>query len=82
VPICKSKKSVMKLANSIRLTMHNVHYLLSLMGLARQAIIEDRYPQFLISYFKQIYREKSNYPQWAVTALQGVGVDLLANNIE
>ncbi|TPR07109.1 Ferric reductase like transmembrane component family protein [Aspergillus niger] len=33
------------------LTMHNVHYLLSLMGSARQAIIEDRFPAFLRDFF-------------------------------
>lgn len=59
------------------ITMHNVHYLLALMDSARQAILEDRYPQFLKEFFRNLYGEKSNIPQWAVTALRGVGVDLM-----
>ena len=59
--------------------MHNVHSLLNLMGRVRQAIIEDRYPDFLRAYFKKIYSSnKENFPAWAVTALKGVGVDLHA----
>ncbi|KAI9804535.1 MAG: hypothetical protein M1825_001434 [Sarcosagium campestre] len=59
------------------LTMHNVHYMLSLMKLARNAIIEDRYPAFLREFFGRLYTDKSQYPSWAVTALRKVGVDLL-----
>ncbi|KAL8666793.1 MAG: hypothetical protein Q9168_007406 [Polycauliona sp. 1 TL-2023] len=60
------------------LTMHNVHYLLALMGRIRVAIIEDRYPAFLHEYFKRLYAgDKSKIPEWAVTALRSVGVHLL-----
>lgn len=48
------------------------------MGSARQAIIEDRYPAFLRDFFWKLYRDKSKIPSWAVGALRGVGVDLLA----
>ncbi|KAI9799358.1 MAG: hypothetical protein M1833_004057 [Piccolia ochrophora] len=58
------------------LTMHNVHYLLSLMKKARTAIIEDRYPRFLKDFFGRLYDDKSKYPEWAVRALLKVGVDL------
>ncbi len=58
--------------------MHNVHYLLSLMGEVRAAIIEDRYPEFLCSYFRRAYGDKQKIPTWAITALEKVGVDLLA----
>ncbi|KAJ4288439.1 hypothetical protein N0V90_011674 [Kalmusia sp. IMI 367209] len=61
------------------LTMHNVHYQLNLMRLAREAILEDRYPAFLRDFFGKLYDDKSKYPAWAVTALKGVGVDLLAD---
>ena len=61
-----------------RLTMHNVHYLLSLMGRVRAAIIEDRYPDFLRYYFQRAYGDMQKVPTWASTALQRVGVDLLA----
>ncbi|KAM0796083.1 queuine tRNA-ribosyltransferase [Usnea florida] len=60
------------------LTMHNVHYLLSLMGKVRAAIIEDRYPDFLRAYFSKAYGgDMTRVPRWAVTALREVGVDLL-----
>lgn len=59
--------------------MHNVHYQLNLMRRAREAIIEDRYPAFLKEYFAKLYDDKSKYPEWAVSALKGVGVDLLSD---
>lgn len=63
------------------LSMHNVHYLLNLMQLARDAIVEDRYPAFLKAYFSRLYAgDASKYPQWAVDALRGVGVDLLSEH--
>jgi queuine tRNA-ribosyltransferase catalytic subunit len=61
------------------LTMHNVHYLLSLMRSARIAIIEDRYPAFLKGFFGKLYGDRSKFPPWAITALKGVGVDLLTD---
>ncbi|OQO02458.1 Queuine tRNA-ribosyltransferase catalytic subunit [Cryoendolithus antarcticus] len=60
------------------LSMHNVFYQLGLMGRIRQAILEDRYPEFLKAYFQKLYAgEKSKYPDWAIGALKEVGVDLL-----
>ncbi|CRG92794.1 queuine tRNA-ribosyltransferase [Talaromyces islandicus] len=59
------------------LTMHNVHYQLSLMNSIRQAILDDRYPAFLLDFFDKYYGSRQNSPQWAVDALRGVGVDLL-----
>ncbi|KAK5201838.1 hypothetical protein LTR16_001291 [Cryomyces antarcticus] len=60
------------------LSMHNVHYLLNLMRTIREAITEGRYPEFLKEYFGTLYAgKKDRYPGWAVTALQGVGVDLM-----
>jgi queuine/archaeosine tRNA-ribosyltransferase len=59
--------------------MHNVHYQLNLMRLAREAIIKDRYPQFVKNFFSKLYSgNKEKYPKWAVDALKGVGVDLLS----
>ena len=61
------------------LSMHNVHYLLDLMRRAREAIVEGRYPGFLREYFRRLYGgEKEKYPAWAVDALRGVGIDLMA----
>jgi len=63
------------------LSMHNVHYLLDLVRRAREAIIERRYPAFVRAYFARLYgNEKGRYPPWAVDALRGVGVDLLAED--
>lgn len=60
------------------LSMHNVHYLLEVMRRAQEAIVEDRYPAFLKEYFGKLYDgDKSKFPEWAVDALRGVGVDLL-----
>jgi tRNA-guanine family transglycosylase len=61
------------------LTMHNVHYQLNLMKEAREAIIQDRYPQFVKDFFSKLHNgEMDKYPRWAVDALRGVGVDLLS----
>ncbi|KXT13800.1 hypothetical protein AC579_2340 [Pseudocercospora musae] len=60
------------------MTMHNTHYMLDMMRRAREAVIEDRYPHFLKDYFSALYAgNKEKYPEWAVQALRGVGVDLL-----
>lgn len=61
------------------LTLHNVHYMLSLMGQVRAAIVDGQYPAFLRAFFARLYATKAEYPQWAVTALQSVGVDLLVD---
>lgn len=59
------------------LTMHNVWYQLNLMREVREAIIADRYPAFLKEFFGRLYPDRREYPEWAVNALQGVGVDLM-----
>jgi tRNA-guanine family transglycosylase len=56
------------------LTMHNVFYQLELMRQAREAILEDRYPEFVRGFFAKLYPEGA--PQWAKEALRSVGVDL------
>jgi queuine tRNA-ribosyltransferase len=44
----------------------------------REAIVEDRYPAFLRQFFSDLYAgDKTKYPEWAVGALKGVGVDLM-----
>lgn len=46
----------------------------------REAVLEDRYPQFLKDFFNKLYSgKKEKYPEWAVEALRGVGVDLLSD---
>jgi tRNA-guanine family transglycosylase len=58
------------------LTMHNVHYLLNLMKLAREAILEDRYPQFVKDFFARLYPDREDYPRWAINALSTVNIAL------
>ncbi|CAG8108089.1 unnamed protein product [Penicillium salamii] len=63
------------------LTIHNVHYMLNMMKNIRQAILDDQYPAFLRKFFSDIYGgDKTKFPAWAVGALRGVGVDLLADS--
>ena len=63
------------------LTMHNIHFLLNLMRLARDAILQQQYPRFLRTwlgkYFGVDVHGPSKWPLWAVNALKQVGVDLL-----
>ncbi|KAK9470854.1 tRNA-guanine(15) transglycosylase-like protein [Dipodascopsis tothii] len=59
------------------LTLHNVHYQLSLLRRARAAIVADRFPEFVAEFFATLYAgDKSRYPQWAVDALATVGIHL------
>ena len=61
------------------LSMHNVHYLLDLMRQAREAIVQERYSDFLKDYFTRLYNgEKEKYPRWAMDALKAVGADLMS----
>ena len=59
------------------LTIHNVWYQLNLMREAREAIIADRFPAFVRTFFANLYPAREKYPSWAVNALQGVGIDLI-----
>lgn len=59
------------------LTIHNVWYQLNLMKEVREAIIADRYPAFVREFFGRLYPDRTEFPEWAVRALQGVGLDLL-----
>ena len=61
------------------LSMHNVHYLLDLMRQAREAIVQERYSDFLQDYFTRLYNgEKEKYPRWAMNALKAIGADLIS----
>jgi queuine tRNA-ribosyltransferase len=46
------------------------------MGQVRDAILENRYPQYIKGFFKTYFGD-TGYPKWAVEALRSVGVDLL-----
>ncbi|KAK8079928.1 hypothetical protein PG997_007746 [Apiospora hydei] len=59
------------------LTLHNVWYQLNLMREVRDAIMADQYPAFIRRFFANLYPNKADYPEWALGALRGVGVDLV-----
>lgn len=62
------------------LSVHNVWFLLGLMGRVREAVVGDVFPGFLRGYFREMYGgDKGRYPEWAVEALRGVGVDLMVD---
>lgn len=58
------------------LTIHNVYYQLNLMKEVREAILADRFPEYIKVFFARLYPTKT-YPEWAVAALKMVGVSLL-----
>lgn len=58
------------------LTLHNLVFQARLMGQARTAILEDRFPAYLKTFFSGYYKN-GQYPEWCVNALGSVGVDLL-----
>ena len=58
------------------LTIHNVYYQLNLMREAREAILEDRFPEYIRGFFAGLYEDKKDYPSWAVETLKRVNVDL------
>jgi queuine tRNA-ribosyltransferase catalytic subunit len=57
------------------LTIHNLHYLLTLMKTMRQSIIEDRFPEFVRDFMKNLYPD-GDYPSWTIEALQSVNIIL------
>jgi queuine tRNA-ribosyltransferase len=42
---------------------------------ARNAILEDRYPEFVRNFFAEYFADKG-VPDWAVDALKGVGIEI------
>lgn len=57
-------------------TLHNLHYQLSLMRGARTAIIEDRFPAYIKCFLKDLYKEYSEVPEWVIQALSRFELDL------
>lgn len=58
------------------LTIHNVYYQLNLMKQVRNAILEDRYPDFVKTFFYTRHPDRATIPTWATEALEQVGVHL------
>jgi queuine tRNA-ribosyltransferase catalytic subunit len=57
-------------------TQHNIVFQAQVMGRARDAILEGRFPDYLRSFFLEYFGD-AGYPEWCVNALRSVGVDLL-----
>lgn len=55
--------------------MHNIAYQMTLMRDIKLSIIEQRFPQFVAAFFHNLYGVKE-YPEWAVEALESVGIKL------
>jgi queuine tRNA-ribosyltransferase catalytic subunit len=62
------------------ITQHNLVFQARLMGQARDAIVADKFPEFLRTFFKRYFGE-TGYPRWCVDALSSVGVDLLDGEV-
>ncbi|KAH7926737.1 tRNA-guanine transglycosylase [Leucogyrophana mollusca] len=63
-------------AGAHAVTQHNLVFQAQIMGRARDAIIEGRFPDYLRTFFRGYFGDKG-YPEWCVNALRSVGVDLL-----
>ncbi|KAF8658286.1 hypothetical protein AX16_002060 [Volvariella volvacea WC 439] len=61
------------------LTLHNITFQAQVMGRARTAIMEGKFPGYLRTFFADYFGD-SGYPEWCVNALRSVGVDLLEGN--
>ncbi len=58
------------------LSVHNVHFQLTLMRRIRTAILENRFPDFVRKFVRDNH-PNGDCPQWARNALKKVGVDIL-----
>ncbi|KAG1813713.1 tRNA-guanine(15) transglycosylase-like protein [Suillus variegatus] len=63
-------------AGAHALTIHNLVFQARVMGGARDAILEGRFPEYLRSFFFDYFGD-TGYPEWCVNALRSVGVDLM-----
>lgn len=57
------------------LTVHNVAFQLKLMEDIRDAICNQKYPEFVRDFMKTQYSDK-NVPDWIVNALKAVNIEL------
>ncbi|KAG1751579.1 tRNA-guanine(15) transglycosylase-like protein [Suillus paluster] len=63
-------------AGAHAVTIHNLVFQARVMGSARDAILEGRFPEYLRSFFYNYFGD-TGYPEWCVNALRSVGVDLM-----
>ncbi|ORZ37467.1 Queuine tRNA-ribosyltransferase 1 [Catenaria anguillulae PL171] len=56
-------------------TVHNITYQMRLMRGMRQAILDQRFPEFVHKFCKDMY-PRGNVPKWAVEAFASVGIEV------
>ncbi|KAH9987946.1 tRNA-guanine transglycosylase [Russula compacta] len=61
------------------ITLHNLAFQARVMGQARDSIIDGTFPAYLQRFFADYFGD-AGYPEWCVSALRSVGVDLLEGN--
>lgn len=57
-------------------TIHNLSYQLRLMHGVRASIMADRFPEFIVQFLKDLYKESSKVPSWVYDALSRFSLDL------
>ena len=65
----------------LAVTQHNIIFQSQVMGGARDAIMNDTFPEYLRKFFARYYANAA-YPRWCVEALKSVGVDVLEGVID
>ncbi|KAJ8591172.1 tRNA-guanine transglycosylase [Rhizopogon salebrosus TDB-379] len=63
-------------AGAHAVTIHNLVFQAQVMGGARDAILEGRFPEYLRAFFRDYFGD-AGYPEWCVNALRSVDVDLM-----
>lgn len=59
------------------LSLHNITYMMQLVREMRQAILENRYPDYCRSFVKNHYPDGAEaVPKWVVEALSAAGIEL------
>lgn len=57
------------------ITIHNLNYQLSLMKGIRTSIIEDRFPQYIEQFMKDLYGSSDKVPAWVHEALKKFNIE-------
>jgi len=58
-------------------TIHNISFMMNLMKSMREAMIENRFPQFVLDFLGRHFPQgKETYPLWVVEALTAAGLDV------
>lgn len=58
------------------LTQHNITFMMRLVRDMRNAVMEDRFPDYCRSFVRNHFPQSEDVPSWVVDALQEAGVSL------